>query len=595
MATFITYNGVTIHGCTTRAFLQRPFYDQTDTDLLYYKFRVRVQGYVHGLGTQIGSVHTLPPAGVTGTFVGGAADAQVKIRFRLEEPRHDFNYVIDGVSMLQCREFHGSRSIISNQDLNNGPKPRVLDITHIVGANIFRIEWEIEICMLGCDDGDSVPNASGVLSNRWSLTDDMDKQFMRTRTYTGRLRAVSAKINPISFVNYVLPVLQRGFKRERVQYVVSASGLEMDYTITDREVHVTAPKPATEFDIRHAEIAGDALLATGECYVRLAGDRYADHGQMIQLAVQIVDIKLHIVGKIGDPNRALLVENFAVTDIDGTNGSEVQVRARVQHGHADKIKAAGGAENAPVPNPAGQIGKILTDLADYDPTIAVDLSNAPPLPLAAAFSCALQNPCDGKHRFHENVVSIDLEAPAGEESLVEIEGYQSDGALTDDSDDYRSEAQKENPYTFYQADNRYQGNSGTVQLPIAVSNNPSSSGGDPLAPTSAFVQLHAPMTRRTLTVKAQRVGAWPVLPAPESYTDGNGIEHRSLEFDLMPGTRERSAGGDILYRSEAYYVWGLSRVPTPSESLRIGRVPWDSTAEADETMSNREFQGSEVG
>lgn len=601
MATEITYNGVLIHGCTTRGFWQEPAYDQSETDLSHHKFRIRVQGYVHGMGSSLESVYVSAPGGLTQTFSGGAPDAHQKIRYRLSEPRKPFEMKLDGVSLLRCDPVDDNSRIIANKDLNNGPKPRALEITHIVGANIFRVEWEVEIAMLGCDGGDSgANNGSGILSNRWSLTDEMDKQFMRTRTYSGRLRTISAKINPLSLASFVLPRLQKGFKRDRVRYVVSASGVEMDYTITDREVHLSAPAPATEMDIHHTEMTGDALKPVGECYVRVAGDRNADHRKLIQLAVQLVDTKLGIINNAGlGADRASIIESFAVTDIDGTGSHEVQVRARVIH-NAQKFLASpeNAGINAGVANPGGVLGRplIAGSLQGYDPTVSVDLSNSPPLPLASAFSCALQIPCDAKHSFGENAVRVDdgIEGGQTSEEIIDIEAYQSEGDLPpDETGDYRSTEQKEHAYSFYQADNRYSGIEGTIQVPL--SGQQSTSGDAGLNPTAAFVRLFPGQVRRVLTVKAERIGAWPVLPSAVSYTDSNGITHNTLSYELMPGTRERLPAGDTIYRSEAHYVWGLSRPPLASESLRIGRVPWDKDAAADESLGVAAFSGSEAG
>lgn len=586
--TIATYNNVSLYGCHTRRFSQQPVYDQSGTDLLYHNFLLRVVGYVHGIApANYGYIGVSPPAGNTGTFEGDAPDMLSRIRYRLSEPRRSFVLTMGGTTVLECHGFEDSNQVrqLTNRDLNNGPKPRFLDVTHIAGANVFRIEFEIELAKLGCGDGEEVSNnGSGVLSNRWSCSDELDRQFMTTRTYQGRLRTVSALISPNSFRDFVLPVLQKGFRRERMTFTVSADNLEMDYTVVDREVHLSAPFPATEFEMTHTELTGDAMQTFGECHVRLAGDRSADHRDLITLAARIVDAKLQVANRriANDAaDQQVFVENYQVTDIDGTNLNEVQIRARVRRVAADD------------PFIGRRIGRPLSadELGGYDPLISKEPDFNELLPIAAAFSCAMQAPCNGDHQFAQAALSPEPEETAQAEFKPEVDGYQLATELSEEKLEYPSEAHQKNAYSFYQADSEYHYDSGKVQLPISNSSKRSELGSR--RKTSAVVSLSPPTARRVLRVKAERYGNWPELPKGEDFEDDNGIEYTLLRFTPMPGARDRGPDGKLKFRSEGEYVWAMSRPLEADEKFLVGILPWDRYSVGDHYTSRTAFQASE--
>ena len=165
-------------------------------------------------------------------------------------------------------------------DLNNGPKPLECTIASIVGTQLMPIEFAIEICTLECAEA---ANYSGVLNNRWSMKDSIDADFFTTRTINGRLRVADVNLNPQSFRGLVVPPLQAGFKREVIETTTSMDGLELEYTVTDKEMFAAPPSPATTWEATHMVSTGDGVNTHGEINVTVSGSKEVDKTDLIEL------------------------------------------------------------------------------------------------------------------------------------------------------------------------------------------------------------------------------------------------------------------------------------------------------------------------
>ena len=83
--TVVTYGEMTITNCLTQpgGFAQEVVFDESDTDMVYYKFTVRVTGHMHGMPGII-TVGTLPNYGN-----GSASKSESAVRY-LVAPRKTF-------------------------------------------------------------------------------------------------------------------------------------------------------------------------------------------------------------------------------------------------------------------------------------------------------------------------------------------------------------------------------------------------------------------------------------------------------------------------------------------------------------------------
>ncbi len=218
--TVIEYNGVTIRNCVTEQFQQEAVFDPTGTDLLYHKFTVVVTGFCTGADRTPGVGQAIADDSFIGNGSTSApfdpAKQLVWLRSHLEKPRHQFTMrsgVVtqsngqltpitapapnSGTYLLNVGPYAPPTAAIggtlsewkrvspstvgpgpgdkAGYDLNNGPKCTHCDILHTFSNVLFRVGVTFEICKLECETGDGrASTVEGVLSNRWSVEDQID-------------------------------------------------------------------------------------------------------------------------------------------------------------------------------------------------------------------------------------------------------------------------------------------------------------------------------------------------------------------------------------------------------------------------------------
>lgn len=572
--TVVRYNGVQIFHCHTREFRQEAISDEASgNDLLYFKFTIRVVGYLHGR-TDYTGINVLPNLGGN-----NAAGHHKTVRRQLTEPRGDFEMTMGadsdgegGAVILEAKQSTRGAPV-DKADLNSGPKGKVLAITHVVANELLRIEAEFEVCVLECES--SLP-ASNVLSNKWSVTDDLDRNFMTTRVYSGRLRVTSAVFSPNSFRDWVLPPLQPGMRREKMTFVVTEDSLNLMYTITDREVAFAPPAPATSWHMSHTTETGDGKVVFSTIAITLAGDRYANKRKLLQIAAAAIDAKL-ITGVEANEE---LVEFVQFTDETGDDLNRIHAVARVKHTVGQSVLKGSPLEHLGIPLDQEPVFQNFD--GTYDSRFSRGLRAGEqeevegPIDLISAFTCYLQSSCDG---VNHAISGASLEDGAGTPSpgeKVEVTIYQV-GELPGEPVTYISQAHRTAVYTFYQMESTYDINEHKLQLPIANDVSLSSGGSED---TSAIVTIAPPTARRMYRIKAERVGDWPTLPEPVasiSYGGGGSgsVTATLLSKKIRPGVPERSPDGKLVYRADIEVVYALSRAPNNSEQLLVGTNPWE--------------------
>ena len=489
-------------GCLTRRFEQVAVYDDSGADLLYHKFTVRAVGYVHG-----NSGNTEIYSGPFGSAGRSAPEMHLFIRSQLMEPRQPFKMEVsgwDGVvqdppvmetkTLLECKPpASGTNSDFSMCDVNNGPKPLIYDVVRITGTNTFRVEFEVEIAKVECHGVDRVENSSGVLSNRWSVSDDIDNNRMTTRTFQGRLRVANANVNPNNFRQFVVPPLEQGFRRDKMAFVASADGLNLDYTIIEKEIAYSAPFPATSWRYHYTESTGDGKMAVGEISVDLEGDRNVDHKVLIAIAYQIVNIKLLSTAADGHT-----VENISVTDRYGDHENGISLRATVRH-NLDKA-ILGNIFDYKIGVPLQKREVVPADLfvagalGEYNRNISIDPGLMGRLPYVAAFSTYLQRPCSRIHAITDNQNLAEVGTPAGS-TVTSISTYSASGDLPTVPTPY-SASHLAHPYAYYRAESHYTTSGGKVHVPVAKR----SSSTDETEATSRVARVGPTMTTRRLRI-----------------------------------------------------------------------------------------------
>lgn len=581
-STTVKYGDITFTNCLTKRFEQEAVFDDSGTDLLYYKFTIRIVGWVHGR-SNISSVNIIPI-----TSLGSAAVHHRKFRPVLLEPRKSFEMrlgktidpVFAGQELLLCapattQSLSGRPETTKGKDLNNGPKAKILSVANIAADELIKVEAEFEICKLECGFSDEgAGNNSGVLNNRWSCIDDVDHNFYTTRTFTGRLRLSTSLVNPHSFRDWVVPGMQEGMKLEKMSFTASEDGLNLDYTVIHKEVAFSAPAPATDWRISHTESLGEfAMIGYAEISITLNGDRNVDKGELLAIAASVIEAKL--VTLQGDVERELndhLILAFTITDTFGSDqNNSVHVYCKVRHVQEVNETFPLAVEEFSIPIDASVI-------VGYDSNISrgtgEDARTEGPIPMMSAFATYLQSPCNTRHGIQAAILpTARLDSGVNKAAgIIRLEARVVP-ELRSEHPEYMSEGHKQNMYTYYEMDNTYDIRGHKVQLPIA--SGPSTSSADDDKPTSVTVILTNPTAKRIVRIKAERAGDWPLLPTPKDFMDENGIKVELLDHKIVPGTPERGPDGIVIHRINAEYIYALSRPPRPNEKLRVGFNPWD--------------------
>lgn len=578
--TVVRYGEITITNCLTKRFEQEAVYDDSGTDLLYYKFTIRVVGWCHG-SSNIGSVNILPE-----TSTGSAADHHRHFRPLLLEPRRRFVMRLGanvlaagGQVLLECnpadKSSRSDRKSTKLNDLNNGPRGRILAVSQVAGDTLLRVEAEFEICKLECGLSDGkAPNESGVLNNRWSCVDDINENFYTTRTFTGILRLATSMVSPHSFRDWVVPGLQPGMRRKKMEFRATEDGLNLAYTVVDEEVTFSAPEPATDWKVKHTESLGEnGTMGYAELNITLSGDRFVERSKLLAIIASVIEAKLIVLANLQNRNEhADRLLALSITDSWGSDqDNSVSAYVKVQHHQRLNQLFPMAMENL--------VRRI--ELDDYDPTKSrgsregEDIETEGPIPSLSAFAAFLQTPCDRTHAIQSSFVDQTQEPSGSNKSdrLPEISAGTVD-RLPDEEPEWMSEQQLRDSYTYWQMDNHYEVDSNKAQLPISSGRTGSLS--DLTRTSSQVVSLGLETSRRIVRLKGERIGRTPVLPTPQDYIDLNGIRATLLDFKVVPSTPERAPDGQQMFRAAAEIIYALSRPLLANERARIGFNPWDN-------------------
>ena len=620
--TYLTYNGITLRNVLTQQFRQEAVYDQSGADLMYHKFTIRVVGYLHVDDTlsaplaTLGiseSVLTAPIDGVASIIAGvdgdaaekarrvGAALLQPRMPFSMEIGRETVGGVVVSTPLLFVEPHPDVRVLpqpISNYDVANGPKPRALIITGICNSTSFRVEFEIEINALVCE-GDA-NNDSGILSNRWSMTDQIDSNRYTVRTISGRLVTSNGYINPHGLRSWVVPRLQPGFKRKSMRFTVTADALNLDYEIIDEEIAHAAPYPATSWSYRYTETSGDARLCQSSVEITLDTHRDTDKKRLFAVAIAIIDARL---GTHGDNGSR--VDELQLVDEYGDGVNRVSARCTVTRGVAGTVGGdsvantivgavggggAAGGQKGMAALLVHNLGRPITkdDLAGVDAKYDRNLSLGArdgdrvqltgPIPITSAWMCLLQSPCSDEFR---SIESQDVAETDNEDGDSNREDYVLDAQIVEELPEqpvkYLSPDHRSAIYTTYRMENRYQYDEHRIALPRAgqmIKYQP----GVGTEPTQDIVTLGLPTQTRVIRVIASRIGEPPKLPEPKrEFYFGRGKAHL-IKRAVIATQPDRTKDGKQIIEIGVEYHYSIDVPLTEKEKLPLGKSPWEDPA-----------------
>jgi hypothetical protein len=394
-----------------------------------------------------------------------------------------------------------------------------------------------------------------------------------------------------------VPQLEAGFRRQTIDYIVAANGLDIDYAVIDRQVNDAAPWPATKLTGTFGESTTDGILYMTDLHLRLDGPPGADKRMMIARGVQIAQQKMEIVLPDNDQNKQAIgyrVLNAALVEHLG-DANAVEVHFTIQHqkenpkeyltnlwtkwlGTPLSLPAAAGEPEAYDPAKSREPA-----LYGYTPHTN---GNRDPAALFV-LGCYLQTPC-GPHGILRGTDDEGEPSPVspGDDLPVTITGGQSPGELSNSPGDRYSAATHDAMYTMCRAETRYTIEGNRVQLPIALSRSAYQAGDD----TCVVVDVSLPTCTRKIIMDFERVGKWPTLPNPvSSYNDG-GLTGTFLSHWIRPHPPTLSADGRApIYRIAACYLYAMNRPPEVDESVKLGSLPFTNF-----DISNSDLALSEV-
>jgi hypothetical protein len=606
--TVITYGSqtvVTLYNVITRGYRQQPVFDTAGQNVIYHKHIINVTGWCHGspvarahidanLGDYVQSTY-INPADTTGE---SAALSHRMIRYILMQPRQAFTMKCGNDTLLQAFPMSTvvpvappSSTSQTDVDVNNGPRCTEVNISQIVANKIFRVDCEFEICKVECDASGRDTNSSLVLSNVWSCTDDVDRNFMTTRTIAGTARMSTSLVNPHSFRNVVIPPLQPGMRRDSMQFIATDDGLNLQYTVVDKEVAFAPPKPATSWHMRHTESVSRSETGIAPIVsldITLGGDANCDKSQLISIAAAIIDAK--ITPAAG--NKARIILNYAIAEETSDDSNIIHATCTAKRTPDKDIAALAGIQIDKLkPIDAADLAKVAAIVGNYDRSLSRGsrpgdtLETHGPVALVAAFSTFLQSPCSADHAIYQQQLTSDPGTPVTGPTVTPtayttatIPGDQSTAWATADSSD--------NVYVAYQMESTYERRGMRAHCPVAQGSTvgaapPTSFAGSVAAAsqaTSVIISLAPTIVTRVIRMVGERLGRQPVFPSPaDTFTDGQ-VNYTFLDERRMVGTPERDADGNLTYREQREYTYAADRDPlgTNASALRAGVNPNDS-------------------
>lgn len=639
--TILAYNGVVLRDCETKSFEQTVVYDDSNTDVIFSRFKIRVAS------TVVSSMYPNTQFGIASVDVTSTmAQRMHDVQNRLSESRGDFWFLVDHCttlendpvnatildqpmliatgtigtpgSKLRAHPFSvnaataeygvggGTADIdpITVLDPDNGPKPKHLSVTQIFGGRAMRVEFEIEVCRKLCksDFMDQEPAVDGIivsdnriLSNRWSLEESQDENWITTKVIQGTLRVAHSSYWPHAMRLLCIPSLLSSYQRVRQSFVSDPTDTVLKYRIEDRQGHAAPPPPAVSWSGHHTEAASgtDGIIKTGEVSVRLTGMRGVDKQLLISTAGKVIVNRIRGLSNLYPDQYSVILQNASIVDI--LHEPTIEMRVQVKYTEvgfkalALRIKAMGSSLNDLNDPTAGPY-----NIDGYNPSafpVPIPYDSLTP---AGLFNCYLQHPCSIWHDIPNAPTpgGGSGSAPATplppestyppSKTITPVTSYEypeqtelvvDETGLSEEDDIYKF------PYTFVEIENRYSNSNGWVSMPIA-------SNDEDDEKTSELIKLHARSSTRILLLTATREGKLPTLPSlEEEIVDHNGNREVLAYFDVISKAPQLLANGrGRRFQLQAEYRYLLEKAPSNSGILRGSALPQDALGPEDATI-----------
>ncbi len=429
--TCLFYNGIVLQDCELVEYANVVETDDSGTDLLFSRIRITVKSMIVSMEhpSTVGGAYSYtrhPSAALVPSTPSEAANSdyeavdQLRIaEARLQEPRKDFWLAVHGTptpSVVSNNPttselpFSGFRIVLAatgeydhkpvtaspypefirafpdgqvtnakrndHIDCNNGPLPVAVNVS-IVGGRLLRVQFTIEVCVNICR-GDTPPDVppvrdsrkvKGVLSNRWSVSEDLDANFCTTHNIDGVLVVSDHRYKAQAMRTMVHPGLFPYAKLESRRFTVDPTGKKLAYNFVIREVGNAPPKGLVDWSATYSE---SSAMGTANQFgvmnisVRGSIKRPANQTQQQQKTMLLRLIYVIIQSRLTGINRkwkqlpgnnpaSCIVDNCVITE--DLKSPSLEARVHVRHTGSDMDSFGMRLEN---------MGKPIT-LENYDP------------------------------------------------------------------------------------------------------------------------------------------------------------------------------------------------------------------------------------
>jgi hypothetical protein len=320
----LTYNGVTIPYLMTRGYQADVVYTEDRADYLYTRHRCHVEGLLWASGA---------PGGT-----GKVADWFRSVRHDLEQPRKDLRYEVNGAVVVRSDR---------TADLSNGPHPELVAFERVLGSEAVRVVFVVTTDLWGC--GEVPPD---YLSNRWSESESIDRNWLSRLTRTGKV-VLGLAAGPADrsergdkgreLRDLITPPIALNYNRISADYKFASDGLSMSYTFVDQQVESQPPGPAVNIlDATYTETAQNAAKRYGEVRVALKGipQPWGSRDELLARAITCCVRRLQWAGAL-IPGRADCPVTTTLSERLDRNEVTVTMRTMIP----PTVAAAGVAED----------------------------------------------------------------------------------------------------------------------------------------------------------------------------------------------------------------------------------------------------------
>jgi hypothetical protein len=597
-STILQYNGVRLQNVQTLSFVETPVNDPSG-QYLYTHTELRVLGYVTLDNTPSMGPRTYPNQPDVNQ---GATQQFAVLKHYLEQPRRRLVYSVNAIGSPQAPAndpgngrgaldpaigtplfivIPAQEKMISGvphetdllpiSDVHGGPTPKNVAITHVANNQVWRVEFTVEFSVISpclsnpyatLERDESIETTGdltqvqtapvawisdhrrkGVLSNRWSVHDQIDDSGYTTRTWSGKILLANPNWSANDFRALTLFPLQPGMMRYSIDYLAAEDNMSLAYTVVDKEVTATAPWPARTMKIVHNEAMGlDGATADFSIRVTLTGDRGTQLFDLSSLALAIIDQRLYLIPPAANvPDTSVQVYRQDITTEQGTDAIQsitvvVSGKRQCHNEHEHGLVFRGRLSRTASMRPFTSQNIALLKQYDNQLSFGNRAGEQPvfegSIPAVTALHSRLATPCTTGFGVESNLYTetctteneyYDDRRALQNQITDGVNGWSTRisgntvGTLPDYSTDLIfSTNHKQALYSHYRITSVYNVPELNVALPMAITNP--YSYAQPIS--NVVVQIGPRQPTRTIRVEAERTGLPPMLPFPlPSFTE----------------------------------------------------------------------------